>query len=399
MFFPWRLSRLAWLLLTVPSVCDAVVRSARARSNSKVRRSAACDCASCHGQRVRDRSIGADAWAYQCKLNDGYNADEALCEQQGETDTWVIQNAQEIQISRFCHYTCKPRFPETLGVRIYCEQMTLNEAKKAQTASGNGEGYIWKGNPLIHLPELFQEGGGGGAFGASSPPGDTISLFRKAFGLVRSADAAQKQKEVEARRRLLAVDGAVDSIGGGTSKSRCKCKCLGGAGGAAPTALPFIPAPTPPPILPDRPEDPPPVPPQLPPPLAPPTPPDPPPLPMIPQELPMLNKPFPTWAPPAAPTLQPTMPPPAVPPPPWPFQVTPAPLQAASFLSSPVKSSMGLQPWGLIQTKADHSRAGSDARDCAPCACDSREEALLEAQRNAMAEALPLPGVSSLEQS
>eukprot|EP00929_Paragymnodinium_shiwhaense_P049201 TRINITY_DN24834_c0_g1_i1.p1 TRINITY_DN24834_c0_g1~~TRINITY_DN24834_c0_g1_i1.p1 ORF type:complete len:328 (+),score=76.12 TRINITY_DN24834_c0_g1_i1:101-985(+) len=129
-----------------------------------------CSCSSCRGMAITEG--GNDVWTCTAVEEADPEGDEgglagavgvdeilpgnpkAMCRQQGESNTWVVQTEQLI-LRRFCHYTCKPVVPERLTTSVGCVALDVETIQKyAQTKSGGGRSFLWKSNRLQNSPTM-----------------------------------------------------------------------------------------------------------------------------------------------------------------------------------------------------------------------------------------------------
>lgn len=96
----------------------------------------ACSCGLCRG--LRDRlytgGMALHGQDWHCVSND--SDVESSCAQQGVSADWVIQTGVEVQIARFCIFTCKPYF--STNMTVSCTALSADEVRAAQSPTGNG---------------------------------------------------------------------------------------------------------------------------------------------------------------------------------------------------------------------------------------------------------------------
>jgi hypothetical protein len=103
----------------------------------------ACSCADCLGH---PDTSGKDYWT--CHPDIAKHPDEANCRQLEHSSEFVVQS-EEIALTRFCRYTCKPVVPEKLVPEVSCERLSRDVIHKfAQTPSGNGRAFLWKAHRM-----------------------------------------------------------------------------------------------------------------------------------------------------------------------------------------------------------------------------------------------------------
>ena len=82
---------------------------------------------------------------YGCSKKPGDPEDPGVgqCKQSDDHSQRVITSEDQVDIARFCRYTCKPVFESTPGGNHVCEHLDTSMIENARTASG-GQDFMWQ---------------------------------------------------------------------------------------------------------------------------------------------------------------------------------------------------------------------------------------------------------------